>query len=395
MHTHYWNWHPQFITIVLHALLPIACSNGAADETTGTTGTTETTGSSSSSGPTGEDGADSTTGEPTPPPTFLDCQGTTSGSPLGTPLDVNVYTVPVLDDAEVEYICPDLDTVRVYDSLNNSVIYLPDTEDRVPLLLFSHGNIQSAENYEYLFTAIAEMGIAVISVDASVNLSSPGYRTEAMACALSWAAWDDEKGGAALFQDRLTCDLILGGHSNGGEGAWNFLRDRLTPELSPYWYNFLPRALFTFGTRHKDEKILPPSSAVPYYALLGAVDEDTRHEAVTQYDGTPTEEVDGAATRILHLLHGVGHNDVGGAFQAPFASNVAQLAAQDYVTRFLDWQVLGQNIEENRRFLLLEEFASEIVDPDHWTGVAGYGELLPAPEVAWAPSAACSSWSSM
>jgi hypothetical protein len=372
------------LILILPEMTLLACASPPGEEEEEAGSSTITTGTTGSTGVL-DNGADADslggTEGPQLPPTSLECFGTVNGPHQGAPFAVATAYIPLLDpEIDIREICPNATGALIA----NSVIYYPTVDDdwpeeRVPLLVFTHGRGQYAEKYAYLFTAVAAMGVAVISVE-SMPTTSEWVREQSIACALSWAGWDDPDGGYALFEDHLTCDLIVGGHSNGGQAAWQFLRDRApSASLSPYWFNFLPRAFFTFGTRHDAPpapETLSPTYAAPYYALLGALDNDTRHDAITQYDSTPLEEEAGASLKIIHIVHDTSHNDVGGIDPAPVvATNQAQLAALDYLTRFIDWQVFDNNVEENRRVLLLEQFSADLVDSALWTNANGYGQL--------------------
>jgi hypothetical protein len=192
-------------------------------------------------------------------------------------------------------------------------------------------------------------------------------------CVMSWIGWDHMRGGHALFNGRLTCDVLYAGHSRAGLGAWLRVRDRLEPVWEPYLFDFKVRGLFTLGSQHALSESLPADRAVPTYILLGALDNDTGHDAVGQFDLTPREEdlEDNAPLRLLHVIYGDTHNGFGGASATPVANNKSAWMAESGIPRFLDWQVFGNDVQENREYLLLERFPETLTDPSIWTDDPG------------------------
>lgn len=248
--------------------------------------------------------------------------------------------------------------------------------------MFSRGIGFGAGNYEYLLSSIASMGFAVISLEYSGDFT-PEDMQASQACVMSWIGWDHARGGHDLFDGRLTCDVVYAGHSRAGESTWLRVRDRFEPEWAPYMFDFEVRGMFTLGTRHNPGTPLSPELAVPTYVLLGALDNDTGHSALRQFDLTPAEEelVSASPLRLLHMIYGGTHAGFGGDSPMPVADNKSAWMAESGIPRFLDWQVFGNDVEENRRYLLLERFPETLTDPSIWTGDMmfgddpGYGEL--------------------
>jgi hypothetical protein len=372
--------------------VPLCGSMGCqGDDGGGETGTDTDVGSTGSSGEETSSGSESTVGstgstgdpEPPDPPTSPDCQGTVEGSPSGVPFDPIEISFsetelpnPAADPSEIAVICPEL-TLAVLNA--GTTLYRPDPwpSERIPLVVFAHGEGHQAGNYPYLFNELARRGFAVLSI--ATGGADPLGRAESIACALSWIGWDDEqRGGASIFDGHLTCDLVVGGHSQGGEGSFMFLQDRDDFVIAPYYFDFDPRAVFTLGTRDRDRNT-GVEHMVPALIMVGALDNDVGvADAVRQYDRVDPEEdlAPDAPLRLLHLLYGELHNGFGGLNRVEFTTgNASALAAFEYIPRFLDWVVFQENVEENRRRLLFEEFSPDLADPSLWTGVEGYGAM--------------------
>jgi hypothetical protein len=85
--------------------------------------------------------------------------------------------------------------------------------------VMTNGQGQFANGYDHVLLPLAARGFIVASVQSDFEVES---RAKAMACTLRWLrkTWTAENGVTP------NCDVILMGHSRGGEAAWLTRRRR-------------------------------------------------------------------------------------------------------------------------------------------------------------------------
>jgi hypothetical protein len=114
--------------------------------------------------------------------------------------------------------------------------------------------------------------------------------------------------------------------------------------------------------------------------LFGAGFDGDTGAPVTVYDLTPVEEdrLLQSAARHLIWVQDAMHDSFGGVgpSNGPSATaGAATAAVAEYLPRFLQWQLEGENVAENRRVLHFEEFPESLNDPGYHANADSYGEL--------------------
>jgi dienelactone hydrolase len=386
--------------LVMTTIISLACGDDGvaeADASGSSTSGTDSTGADAT-GTTTTDGVDSTGGDTTGgdlipnPPTNPLCNAEASGILIeGGPFvaaEPEEFEHFIAGDDNIS-ICPG-DLLLDLEGQNLRVrVYRPDEwpDGPVPFVVHHHGAGQTSEDYEYIGNRLAEEGYVFLSVtnDGAITGSAA---EQAIACTMSWIGSTEPEGGAALFtfvdeeenvQSRLRCDAIIMGHSQGGNAARRFVRNRDTEFWSPYWFGFHPAAFVGLAPSFSDPEPLPPELAVPMLLFGAGFDGDTG-VPVTIYDQTPVEEerLPQSPARHLVWVQDAMHDSFGGTggMGGPAATaSAATAAVAEYLPRFLQWQLEGENIAENRRVLQFEEFPEPLNNPSHHDNADSYGEL--------------------
>jgi hypothetical protein len=192
---------PIVALILCHGLIVTGCGD---DET----------GSISDSGQTSETGGTIATGN-----TSTDGTNTTEGDvgicePVEYPIQGTPFEIVAsgLIDVELDEEClglsPGVPSLETY-------LYYPENAQGVPhpIVIMTNGAGQLASGYEHILRPLAKRGFVVASVQSQGEVVE---RANAVACTLRWLRkfW---------FPDNAVtsgCDLVLMGHSRGGEAAW-------------------------------------------------------------------------------------------------------------------------------------------------------------------------------
>lgn len=415
------------------ASLPACADDVASGEGTTETGTssggdsTGTTGSDST-----DDGADSTGGglEPPDPPMPPACNDEDDGEPIaGGSFQlfrdgggaVPSFSLPLPNLATDPDIgpCPQLRELADGSDGTLSVrVYRPDAgggafpSGPLPLVIHHHGEGQVPVGYDYIGERLAEEGYVFLSVGTGSD--DPNRVPEAIACTMAWLGSTDAQGGAQIFMmaddgmpdsttgewtaedSRLRCaDTVIMGHSQGAGRAVHFLRNRDADDLSnailnperfpPYWFDFSPAAFVGMAASIAQDD-LPARLAVPTLLFGAGRDTDGGGAPKSLYDQNPREEdrfveQGKAAPRFLFWVPSAGHDSFGGAmgsgpggFAFPSVdSSAASAAVATYLPRFLEWQVEGDDVEDNRRVLQQETFPGPLNKPSHYVSAEAYG----------------------
>lgn len=207
----------------------------------------------------------------------------------------------------------------------------PDNHPPFPVVFMSPGGGHdivgtglNPHRYLPMFEALARTGFVVIAVEPPGTWSS-GKRRAALACAMIWARDDPS------LSPHLADVMAILGHSRGGGGAYLLTRDILAGTNLPTSTSldeWSQCALVTIAQSF-DEGIggdptdtnlpITDSTAPPFLALQGAIDEDTRNEQIAAFDNRYSEALIDAQTsqpeqndELLLLVYGESHNSWGG-----------------------------------------------------------------------------------
>lgn len=181
-------------------------------------------------------------------------------------------------------------------------IYIPRTEEKVPVLFFVHGNHNmiedNMEGYGYLGRYLAARGIGFVSVEESHFNAylGKGLRAENDARALFLLDHVDKILHESALKDRIDPERIyLGGHSRGGEAAaiaaalsdlpYDPDTGKKTPEIPVA--GVLSVAPTDGQFRPGDA---PVELNVPYFLIQGTHDQDVASmEGMNQYERTSAD----------------------------------------------------------------------------------------------------------
>jgi acetyl esterase/lipase len=235
-------------------------------------------------------------------------------------------------------------------------------QQRLPIVLFSPGGGQSViagnqETYRHLFEPLVKEGFIVVAVEAPADYWGVAKRWRAMFCSLIWlqspalGAWSERD------NDRLNCDVVLAGHSRGGEAAWTATQ-LFQPfgDASVVMNTYTLRATIGVAPRSDpapfgDEPSTPMSAeqAVPYLGIMGGNDEDVIGHAIRAFDILADEELGDLAPtpKTLLWVYDVPHNAWGGKSDQdlagvvePFKVEKARAILPAFVIPFLRHHVL-------------------------------------------------------
>lgn len=408
------------IALVAAGTTSAGCADDATSPGGGSTGSDSSGGNSTSTatGDSGDDAADSTGsgsdgGGQTPPvpPTQPPCDDSQNWQPISggpytlfreepfrggpAPVPSYSYTLPTPSDSGI---CPDLETLEGENL--DIIVYRPDADgegawpsEPLPLVIHHHGQDQSQGGYEYLGELLAERGYVFLDVTTGGAIETID---ETIACTLAWLNASGPQGGAQLFTtgmgsgSRLRCGgVTIMGHSEGAGRAHTFVRNRDADNLSdagfsarfpPYVFGFTIGAYVGMAPSSPTAD-LPPEVALPVLVFGAGADDDAGGAAKSAYDRSPREEVRGSLAPPRNFIWvPTSHDAFGGVVPYPEAdSNPGSAAVSEYLPRFLQSHIEGDNIEENRRILQFETFPEPLNDPDLYVGATaevkatGYG----------------------
>jgi hypothetical protein len=189
-------------------------------------------------------------------------------------------------------------------------------EGAFPLVVFTHGNGQKGVGYEHLWDRIVPQG----SIFASINdddFGSPQSRAFDLLCMARWLAteWTEA--------ERVGCNLVLAGHSNGGEGAHiaaKWALESASPEAFPFElsavFGLAPRYVQAMNVAFDDSDPTEIAAfGVPYLVVQGSLDNDVPNGALVDYEAAMPEATSppDIAEKVTVWAYDVPHNAFGGA----------------------------------------------------------------------------------
>lgn len=288
-----------------------------------------------------------------------------------------------------------------------------------PLVLFSPGVNQNitddtTELYGDIFNRLAESGFVVVALQPDDANWSVSERFSAMLCTLLWLDSTQPGGWSEAGQNRLNCDVIAMGHSRGGEAAFRLI-DRF-PHLAdvpglPAWklrsvVGISPLSLGAADNEVPADASFPiaPELSVPYLALNGANDNDVLGgSSARAYDILAPETMAPFSIwdKVSMWAYGVPHCAWGGQAlgDGPGQCDITiqerargSAVASSYISAFLEWQVLQENVLQNRQYFsrpvevdaaaVAEDFPIEVLDNSLWSGFEPqFGELSGRPVI--------------
>lgn len=252
----------------------------------------------------------------------------------------------------------DVIAVDVCGGLNPSLevltisVYRPEPLPQVPLpiALLTNGAGQFANGYEHILKPLAERGFVAFAVQSEGEVLA---RAEVLACVLRWIRRDWLIDNSVLS----SCDVVLMGHSRGGEAAWQVGNNMAQIPWSDInlsdGVDVTLKALVGIAPRMFNSSSYNPSHAVPYLGMMGATDDDIPHDGVRAYDDMVREsQREGVDPAKLFLWpYDVPHGAFGGGgpVVVPMGSPLAEsdyrakgsALASVFVLSFLDVFFLG------------------------------------------------------
>lgn len=346
----------RWLCVAVVLAVPLGCPDGppggdgdAGTTATGTDATTETTTAATTTTTATDSGGDTATtgGEGG----TIDCPNVKDPLPLGTYPHVSTpEEIPV----EVDGLCEDVIEMNpgevVEIELRHPAVAQDGTwpDERLPLLIFTHGAQQSFDAYEHLLPPLAAEGFVVANIIGDPN-SGAARRAAEIICVNRFFAttWPERN-------DHLNCDVAFMGHSNGGRGAiraaWLIASAPEAPE------NQMTRvALVGIAPAPVDEEVLVGPAGVMALSVQGSRDEQVPGGALKNYDRASPEQdftVSDPGKAVVWAYH-VEHDAFGGggvleANNFPPLDNATMRAkgeaiAVGYVVPFLRYAVLGED----------------------------------------------------
>lgn len=322
--------------VVLHANCgddQTATDSTASSSTSGDGSSTEPNSSTSSGIP--------TTGEPSAFP----CEEAVY--PIdGVPLEVVEMPMEMINPAVFcPTLMPNLSALEVY-------VYRPDPLPTVPLpfaLLTNGAAGQQAMRYRHVLEPLVERGFIAVAVQSDFEVNR---REDVMKCTLRWLRmkWGTDNG------VNPSCDLVLMGHSRGGEAAWNVgntLENIPWTDINLDGVDIRLRALVGLAPRFQTSTAFSPLAAVPYFGIMGATDDDVPGNGIRAYDNMilESERTSSDPAKVFFWPYDVPHGAFGGGGLL-FLPDGSPLSAQDYTEKahalisaflppFIDIYVLG------------------------------------------------------
>jgi hypothetical protein len=308
----------------------------------------------------------------------IDCPDVKDPLPVGT---FPFVSTPEVVDIQVPGFCDDLEGMGLVEEfsveLRHPAVAADGTwpTERLPLLIFIHGNQQSAGGYDYLLDPLALEGFIIANIDAP-PVEEPEVRSARVICVNRWfaAEWPERN-------DHLNCDVAYMGHSNGGHGVVRAADLAGNAPGAPE--NQLTRvAVVDIAPRGVDEEQLVGPEGVAFLSLQGSRDEQVAGGAIRNYDRVSPEQsitASDAGKAVVWAYH-VEHDAFGGnGLLEP--SNVppldmgemtakGQAIAVGYVVPFLRYAVLGED-SGLRDYFTGEAFPPEVQVPEWWDYLPG------------------------
>lgn len=265
----------------------------------------------------------------------------------GAPFSV-VSELYQLDPAEV---CA---TIQVPTDIPEVQVSRPDPlpDAPLPFAILTNGQGQNHLGYGHILNPLAAMGFIAASVQSESEVES---RAHAMACVLRWlrTTWVANKCVTP------NCDLVLIGHSRGGEAAWtlgNLLEYVPWTDINLVGVDVNLRAVVGLASRFSSAVPYAAEKAVPYLGIMGATDDDVPGQAITAYDSMILEEDRSSNDpgKLLLWPYDVPHSAFGGSAFLSFPVNPGldqasyfakgEAIAGIFVPAFIDYFVLGNDL---------------------------------------------------
>lgn len=242
-----------------------------------------------------------------------------------------------------------------------------------PLVVFSHGENQAADA-GYDFSGLAAAGFVVLNVETEDGGGS-SLRDFALACGIEWAAthWDHREG--------VDCNLVVAGHSRGGDAAGGIVRDRHEEPWATLLAPYGLRGSFLLAPGYLTVESTPPADALPMLVIASAVDHDvgSGEFPITWYDLAPPED-DFSSTEVgKALVYSWGTNhDAFGGIGSEFHDTGAAIR-DGYVTPFVRASVYRDSASVHTwwSYLTRETYPSEVLDPEIWDHVDPFARQSP------------------
>lgn len=367
--------------LILLGMLPTACRDEPPRGDATGTGTTL---GSSSDGTTGTASVDDTAGTAGPSEGTIDCPQAKDLLPLGTfpevslPEEVSIEVPGLCDDIEGMGLAQTVDIELTHPATSPEGTWPPQ---RLPLLIFIHGNGQLATGYEHLLDPLAREGFVVANVLAPLT-EAPEARAARVLCVNRWfaTAWPERN-------DHLDCDVAYMGHSNGGHGVVRAADLAGNAPGAPE--NQMARmAVVAIAPKGVDGELLVGPESVAFLSLQGSRDEQVPGGAIRNYDRVAPEQAFTPSDpgKVAVWAYHVEHDAFGGNGQLELANVVpldattmtakGEAIAASYIVPFLRYAVLGED-GGLRDYLTGDAFPPGVQVPAWWDYLPGNPAGIP------------------
>lgn len=355
-----------YILVVVWAACVVACADDIAEtsatESSSTTGTTQSLPTT------------------TEVPTTTATTETTSGVPICEqeyPLPISSFEladpIPEPEAIEPRTACNDEFGILVGTGTNQLnpltdnfrvFVYRPKVAMRdwpefpTPYVIFSHGvgqlpatynddpnNFMNVPRYLELVESFTSAGFVVFAIETPTWY--PQKRAHAMACTALWAfsEWSEAE------NNRLNCDFVVSGHSQGGEAAYFFAESAIGTLNALDYEDRILRGVLALAPRSNGDSTgtVGGADTLSYLILHGANDEDIKEQPTRAFDLFGSEESSPLNKHDKFLLwaHDVPHNDWGGTSFGVQAK--AGAIETFFVPAFLRWQILMNGDPDDRQ----------------------------------------------
>lgn len=261
---------------------------------------------------------------------------------------------------------------------------------KLPSVIFSPGagqyttDMNDAPLYLPLIKALTQSGFVVFAIQPPENFRGATWtvaqRAAAIGCTAAWTyrSWLEKD------NNRLNCDIVVAGHSRGGEAAYLAAASIHSSLLD--LGRLILRGVFALAPRSNqaslDEIPTGPVSGemvVPYLGLHGGNDEDVRSgptrafEIYGSEDSTPLPTHD----KFLLWVYDAPHNVWGGTTVPSDLADErekAELIEEIYIPAFLRWQFLAPGDSADKDLFInlvrngssASDFPTELDELDFW-----------------------------
>ena len=189
---------------------------------------------------------------------------------------------------------------------------LPSQPDAFPLMVFTPGNGHIGTLYGHVDTPLANRGVIAISLDGGTNVGGP-LRAHRLMC-VAEAVLDEHV--TWIGTGRLSGEVLFGGHSQGGRGAYLAARDSLLGTFVTANQHQVV-GVFALAPAAETEREVEVGANGPFFFIMaGSGDGDTTTQPFSIYDAIRPVEVQGeivsAARKALVWGYGIDHSHWGG-----------------------------------------------------------------------------------